>query len=137
MGEHAEDETADFYSESHKQVLFPGGTTTAKFDVTVIDDKSIITVENPERLKISIDPLSLPYGVVLGDITSAELYILDNDGKQYMCISVLWILFLFCIGNYCFIGKFLNAMLHLMINISKLISIVITLIKPSNINLNN
>ena len=89
MGEHAKDETADFYSESHKQVLFPGGTTTTKFDVTMIDDLNIITVEHTERLRISIDPLSLPYGVVLGDITSAELNILDNDGKQYMCISVL------------------------------------------------
>ena len=46
MGEHAKDETADYYSESHIQVLFPGGTTTAKFDVHMIDDLNIITVEN-------------------------------------------------------------------------------------------
>ena len=91
MGEHAKDETADYYSESHKQVLFPGGTTTAKFDVHMIDDLNIITVENTEKLRVSIDPLSLPYGVVLGEFPSAVVNIMDNDGKQYMCISVLWI----------------------------------------------
>ena len=71
------------------QVLFPSGTTTAKFDVHMIDE--IITVEITENFRVSIDPLSLPYGVVLGEFRSAEVNIMDNDGKQYMCISVLWI----------------------------------------------
>ena len=91
MGEHPEDETADYYAESAIRVLFPGGTTAAKFDVHIIDDKSIITVENTEKLRVSIDPLSLPYGVVIGANPSAEVNILDMDGKHYTCISILWI----------------------------------------------
>ena len=89
MGEHAKDETADYYSESHIRVLFPSGTTAAKFDILMIDETNIITVENTERFRVSIDPLSLPYGVVLGANLSAEVNILDIDGKHYMCISVL------------------------------------------------
>ena len=45
-------------------------------------------VENTERFKIYIDPLSLPNGVAPGDITSADVNIVDDDGKQCMCISV-------------------------------------------------
>ena len=48
-------------------------------------------VENTERFKIYIDPLSLPNGVAPGDITSADVNIVDDDGKQCMCISVLCI----------------------------------------------
>ena len=91
MGEHKKDETADYYAESPIRVLFPGGTTTAKFDVHMIDEMNLITVENTEKLRVSIDPLSLPYGVVIGANPSAEVNILDIDGKHYMCISILWI----------------------------------------------
>ena len=66
--------------------MFHGGTTTAKFDVPLIDNTII---ENTERFRVYIDPLSLPYGVALGDITSAYVSIVDNDGEQYMSISVL------------------------------------------------
>ena len=37
-------------------------------------------LEGSEKFSISIDPLSLPYGVVLGDITSATVEILDDEG---------------------------------------------------------
>ena len=50
-------------------------------------------VENTERFKVYIDPLSLPYGVAPGDITSADVNIMDDDGKLWICISVLWIVF--------------------------------------------
>ena len=50
-----------------------------------------VILENTERFRVYIDPLSLPYGVAPGDITSAEVNIMDDDGKQCMCISVLWI----------------------------------------------
>ena len=94
MGKHLKDETADYYSESHIQVLFPGGTTTAKFDVHMIDDLNIITVENTERFRVSIDPLSLPYGVVLGPVPSAEVNIVDIDGKQYnLCAYMSYLIF--------------------------------------------
>ena len=66
--------------------MFHGGATTAKFNVCLIDD---MIVESTERFRVYIDPLSLPYGVVLGDITSAYVSIVDNDGEQYMSISVV------------------------------------------------
>ena len=63
---------------SSVQVLFPGGITRATFDVRMVDN---VRLESSETFSVSIDPYSLPYGVVLGDITSAEVVILDNDRK--------------------------------------------------------
>ena len=62
------------------QILFPGGTTRASFDVRLVDN---IKLESTETFSVSIDPLSLPCGVVLGDISTAEVAILDNDGEFY------------------------------------------------------
>ena len=68
----------DFISEPYAQALFPGGSTKATFDVGMVDDAIL---EGSERFNISIDPLSLPYGVVLGDTTIATVEILDNESK--------------------------------------------------------
>ena len=38
-------------------------------------------VEGSERFSVSIDPLSLPHGIVLGNTKYAEVEILDNDSK--------------------------------------------------------
>ena len=70
---------ADFNGKSYIQVLFPGGRTAAHFDVHIIDD---IILERIETFRISIDPLSLPHGVVLGAVSSATVTILDDDCKQ-------------------------------------------------------
>ena len=40
-----------------------------------------VRLESGETFRVSIDPLSLPYGVVLGRFTSSEVLILDNDSK--------------------------------------------------------
>ena len=68
----------DFISEFYVQALFPGGLTTAKFNVRMVDD---MILEGSERFRVSIDSLSLPYGVVLGDIASATVEILDDESK--------------------------------------------------------
>ena len=68
----------DFLSESYVQVLFPGGLTTAKFDVHLVHD---VTLEYNETFHISIDPLSLPHGVILGAVSNATVTILDDDSK--------------------------------------------------------
>ena len=60
------------------QTLFPGGKTSATFDVKIKPDERL---ESNESFNVSIHPLSLPHCVVLGDITTAEVIILDNDGK--------------------------------------------------------
>ena len=60
------------------QVLIPGGETSAMFDVRIIGD---VMLESSEKLRVSIDPLSLPFGVVLGNTPTAEVVIMDDDGK--------------------------------------------------------
>ena len=40
-----------------------------------------VIIENSEKFNMSIDSLSLPYGVCLGKINTAEVVILDDDGK--------------------------------------------------------
>ena len=62
--------------------MFPGGYTRTHFDVLVVDNMKL---EDSEKFTVSIDPLSLPYGVVLGDHPTAEVVIMDNDG---MCMTI-------------------------------------------------
>ena len=70
------------------QVLVPGGKTCASFDVNIVDD---VIVESKETFNVSIDPLSLPYGIVLGNITTAEVVILDDDGKfRLLYVTGFW-----------------------------------------------
>ena len=71
-------EGEDFTATSPVRVLFPGGHTRAHFDVLMIDN---VKLEGSEKFIVSIDPLSLPYGVVLGDHPTAEVVIMDNEGK--------------------------------------------------------
>ena len=40
-----------------------------------------VMLEESEKFIVSIDPLSLPYGVSLGDNPTAEVIIMDDDGK--------------------------------------------------------
>ena len=46
-----------------------------------------VKLEGSEKFIVSIDPLSLPYGVVLGDHPTAEVVIMDNGGKLYTCVA--------------------------------------------------
>ena len=68
----------DIASESYIQVLFPGGSIRASFSIGTVHD---VLIERNETFSISIDPLSLPYGVSLDTISSATFTIVDNDGK--------------------------------------------------------
>ena len=70
----------DFEATSPVQVLFPGGITRTTFDVRMVGNM-VEKLEDSEKFVVSIDPLSLPYGVVLGDNPTAEVIIMDNDGK--------------------------------------------------------
>ena len=75
-------EGEDFSTTSPVQVLFPGGHTRAHFDVLMVDN---VKLEVSKKFIVSIEPLSLPYGVVLGDHPTAEVVIMDNGG---MCITI-------------------------------------------------
>ena len=61
-----------------------------------------VMLEDSEKFIVSIDPLSLPYGVVLGDVPTAEVVILDDDGK--------------CIGSYIYNNYIIVCMLIIRIN---------------------
>ena len=60
------------------KVRFSAGETRVSFDVNIIDDD---LMENSETFRITIYDLSVPYGITLGSITSAEVTIVDNDSK--------------------------------------------------------
>lgn len=61
-------------------VVFSAGMTSVSFDIQIIDDKIL---ENAETFTVSIDPVSVPYGVTLVTPDSATVSILDNDSKNY------------------------------------------------------
>ena len=67
----------DFDATSPIQVLIPGGQTRTQFNVKLVDS---VILEGSEKFSVSIDPLSLPYGVVLGENPTAEVVIQDDDG---------------------------------------------------------
>ena len=71
-------EDKDYQVNSYQLVLFPGGAVSTTFDIYIVDD---VIVENSERFIVSIDPFTLPFGVVLGEITYAEVEIIDDDSK--------------------------------------------------------
>ena len=70
-------EGEDFTATSPVQVLFTGGHTRAHFDVLLVDN---VKLEGSEKFIVSIDPLSLPYGVSLGNHPTAEIVIMDYGG---------------------------------------------------------
>ena len=65
---------------SAMRALIPGGHTSIPLDVMLRDD---VVLEAREKFSVSIDPLSLPYGVALGDNPTAEVIIMDDDGELY------------------------------------------------------
>ena len=68
------------------KVVIPAGATTTSFDINIIDDKRLEGLESPEIIGISIYELSVPYGFILGPVSSANISIIDDDGKyNYLC----------------------------------------------------
>ena len=60
--------------------------TTASFHVTIKNDDSG-KYEVNETFRVTIDPLSLPYGVILGSSESAVVTIRDDDSKLFYTIN--------------------------------------------------
>ena len=56
--------------------------TMMPFDIPINDDAII---ENNENFALTIDPSSLPTGVIVGSPDQAIVTIVDNDGKHYFC----------------------------------------------------
>ena len=66
------------YNIDSSRVILPNGLTTASLRVSTNDDSKF---ETHETFIVSIDPLSLPYGVILGSTASAVVTIVDDDSK--------------------------------------------------------
>ena len=70
--------TGDDYNNASKTIRIPDGLTYDEFEIEITDDDDY---EDSETFFVTIDPLSLPYGVTLGSNAYAEVTILDNDSK--------------------------------------------------------
>ena len=57
------------------QVTFPTGVTCSSFNILITDDE---LSEGDEHFTFTIMEESLPYGVILGDNTTASVTINDN-----------------------------------------------------------
>jgi len=60
------------------KIVFPAGVFAVSVDVSIIDDNIF---EQDEIFQVTIDPISLPYGVNLGSNAAAEVKIMDDDCK--------------------------------------------------------
>ena len=68
----------DFGPKADERVIFPNGITRETFRIPIIDDDDY---EDSETFEVTVDPLSLPYGIAIGSTSKAEVTILDNDSK--------------------------------------------------------
>ena len=84
-------------------VIFINGMTTASLHVSINDDSKF---ETHETFIVSIDPLSLPYGVILDSTASAVVTIVDDDSKLIYVYYAYVILIInsysiICAYSYC------------------------------------
>ena len=66
------------YDSGPYTVMFPAGVTKITFDVPINDD---MMLEDDESLILTINPSSLPTGVIVGTPGEATVTIVDNDCK--------------------------------------------------------
>ena len=81
-------EGVDHSSEDLEQyeATFPAGVTCLSFDIPIKDDEKS---EGDEQFIITIMEESLPYGVILGENTTATATIIDNDSELVICTTYL------------------------------------------------
>ena len=70
----------DYHLTDPLLVNFSGDSLTANFHIPIIDDQIL---ERPEsfNLQISVPQKSADIGILLGDLVTANVTIIDNDGK--------------------------------------------------------
>ena len=68
-------------------VNFSGDSPTADVNIPIVDDQIL---EHPEMfsLQISIPQESADIGILLGDQDTANVTIIDNDGKNQVCFVI-------------------------------------------------
>ena len=70
--------TGSDYDHGAQTVLIPEGKDYAEFYIPIINDNDY---EAKEEFHVTIDPLSLPYGVILGSTADTVVTIMDDDCK--------------------------------------------------------
>ena len=60
------------------EVIFPAGTDCSSIDIPIVDDKFS---ESDEKFTVEVMEESLPFGVELGENTTADVTIIDNDSE--------------------------------------------------------
>jgi len=71
------------YNSGPYPVKFPAGVTSVILDVTITDDSIL---EGSENFMLTIDYSSLPTDVNCGVPGEATVTIVDNDGKEFINI---------------------------------------------------
>ena len=71
----------DYGEENDKrqyEVIFPAGTDCSSFNISINDDK---LSEGDEVFTVRIMEESLPFGIKLGNNTTQDVKIIDNDSE--------------------------------------------------------
>ena len=69
------------YNGTRITVDVPAGVLSQPFTINVTDDS---IVECNEMFRVIIEPVST-CEVAIGNLTTSEVTIIDNDGKQFAC----------------------------------------------------
>ena len=69
------------YNGTRITVDVPAGVLSQPFTINVTDDS---IVECNEMFRVIIEPVST-CEVAIGNLTTSEVTIIDNDGKQFVC----------------------------------------------------
>jgi len=83
----------DYHLTNTLLVNFSGNSLTANINMSIVDDKIL---ERPEMfsLQINIPQESADIGILLGDQDTANVTIIDNDGKavSLLLYYIIWVL---------------------------------------------
>jgi len=69
------------YSSGPYSVTFSAGTTTASFNIIIINDS---VTEESEQFYITVDPTTLPNDVVFDSLGAAVITIMDDDSESFI-----------------------------------------------------
>jgi len=66
------------YSSGPYMITIPAGVISVPFDVPITDDNLF---ESSESFNLSINVVSLPRNITIGEVEESKVIIMDNDSK--------------------------------------------------------
>lgn len=81
----------EYPENGYIRVVVPAGKERPSFSIKTINDN---IVERTETFRVSIVDISLPHGVTVGDIPSAEVNILSEDSKYLLILHDMYVNYL-------------------------------------------